>query len=55
MYERMPIFRAFGLGVAIVIHKLAMPEVVSGFETTLVQFFSVASHILDAADAAIGG
>lgn len=43
----MRILRAVGLGVAIVILKLLMPAVMSGFEGTLVSFFGVTQTILE--------
>lgn len=42
----MGIFRALGLGLAIVLLKLLMPGVVSGFEYTLISFFGVTSALL---------
>ncbi len=51
--ESMPVFRAIGMGIAIVILKLAMPDVLSGLEGTLVQFFDVAGHALTTIDSVI--
>lgn len=41
----MGIFRAVGMGLAIVILKLLMPGVMSGFEGTLSAFFGVTQDI----------
>jgi len=42
----MGIFKALGLGLTIVILKLLMPDVMSGFEGTLSAFFGVTQMIL---------
>jgi uncharacterized protein (DUF2236 family) len=42
----MGIFRALGMGLAIVLLKLLMPEVVSGFEDTLISLFGLTSTML---------
>ena len=42
----MGIFKALGLGLTIVILKLLMPDVMSGFEGTLTAFFGVTQSIL---------
>jgi hypothetical protein len=42
----MRILRAVGMGLAIVILKLLMPAVVSGFEGTLTAFFGVTESLL---------
>lgn len=51
----MGIFRAVGLGVAIVILKLLMSAVMSGFEGTLSAFFGVAQLMLAQVEYALGG
>ncbi len=42
----MGIFKALGLGLAILILKLLMPDVVSGLEGTLSSFFGVTETVL---------
>jgi hypothetical protein len=49
----MRIFRAIGLGLAIVILKTLMPEVFGGFEATLVQFFGLAQHGIATAETSL--
>jgi hypothetical protein len=49
----MGIFRALGLGLAIVLLKLLMPGVVSGFEYTLISFFGVTSALLASVHASL--
>jgi len=44
----MKIFRAVGLGVAIIVLKLLMPEVFKAFESSLLVFFSVLQGVLNA-------
>ena len=51
----MGIFRAVGLGVAIVILKLLMPAVMSGFEGTLSSFFGVTQLLLANIEYTLGG
>lgn len=51
----MGIFRAIGLGVAIVILKLLMPAVMSGLEGTLSMFFGVTQLMLAQVGYALGG
>jgi hypothetical protein len=41
----MGIFKALGLGLTIVILKLLMPGVMSGFEGTLTAFFGVTETV----------
>ncbi len=41
----MGIFKALGLGLTIVILKLLMPDVMSGFEGTLTAFFGVTQTV----------
>lgn len=42
----MGIFKALGLGIAIVVLKLLMPEVFSGLEGTLVAVFGLVQTIM---------
>lgn len=42
----MGVFKAVGLGLTILILKLLMPDVMSGFEGTLTAFFGVTETIL---------
>lgn len=51
----MGIFRALGLGVAIVILKLLVPEVMNGLEGTLVAFFGVTELVLSGVESGLGG
>ena len=51
----MGIFRAIGLGLTIVILKLLLPDVMSGFEGTLAQFFGLTKTILSNVQSNIAG
>jgi len=51
----MGIFRAIGLGLTIVILKLLLPDVMSGFEGTLAQFFGLTETILSNVQSNIAG
>ena len=44
--KHMGVFKALGMGIAIVILKLLMPDVMSGFEGTLASFFGVTQTVL---------
>ncbi len=50
----MGIFRAIGMGLAIVILKLLMPGVISGFEGTLSALFGVTEGVLTNLGYALG-
>ena len=50
----MGIFNALGLGFAIVIMKFLMPDVMSGLEGTLVQFFGLTQMLLTNAESMVG-
>jgi hypothetical protein len=45
IFKFMKIFRAIGLGLAIVIIGNLMPEVFQGFENTLLKFFEFLSEV----------
>ncbi len=45
----MPIFKAIGLGVTIIVLKVLTPEIFSGIEKLLLAFLSVANTLLLAA------
>ena len=49
----MGIFRALGMGLAIVILKLLMPDVMSGLEGTLTALFGITSAVLTQAQFAL--
>ncbi len=49
----MKIFGALGLGLALVILKSIMPDVMSGFEGTLVSFFGITQSVLANVQSAI--
>jgi hypothetical protein len=51
----MGIFKALGLGLTIVILKLLMPDVMSGFEGTLSAFFGLTQTLLSNVDSNIAG
>lgn len=44
---RMKILRAVGLGLAIIILKVSMPEVFAGFEHFLLSFFSAGDVVFE--------
>lgn len=49
----MGVFRALGLGIAIVILKLLVPEVVDGFSSALSAFFALATTLFMSVESAI--
>lgn len=51
----MGIFKALGLGLTIVILKLLMPDVMSGLEGTLAQFFGLTQSLLSSAQSTLNG
>ncbi|KKU78711.1 MAG: hypothetical protein UY04_C0028G0003 [Parcubacteria group bacterium GW2011_GWA2_47_7] len=51
----MGIFKALGLGLAIVILKLLMSDVMSGFEGTLLAFFGLTQTILQNMQSNVSG
>ena len=51
----MGIFKAIGLGIAIVVLKLLVPDVMSGIEATLVSFFKLTQLLLAHMAQATGG
>ncbi len=43
----MPLFRAIGLGIGLIVIRTLMPDVFEGLEDTLLSFFSTMTEILN--------